>query len=233
MSVESTEADLLALECSHLGDRDGGYRVASALCEHRNRMPPHAVSEWDEVLVGWVREGPARLWGIALEALAHEGGSDVSEKLATELRSPGRDVEWREYLVHTLIRRGFTSKELTSEVEQAAQQMSPMGLSNLAALLVSVPEVLASAVACLVAAVTLGEYEYVEANIPCFVYAAADSDPQLIVRLVEQVYAQNLELGRDLGEMVIEYLGRPFVRRRFDDGLAVELIQKLRGLPMT
>lgn len=233
MTIESTRADLLAIERAHQDNHDGGYHLASALCEYRRDMPEHAAGEWDQVLLGWVRDEPARFWGVALEALARAGGSGVNDELAAMLREASRNAEWREYVAHTLIRRGASSRELTLEVEEAARRMSPMGLANLAALLGLVPDLLSSAVACVVAAMSSGKYEYVEANIPPFVYAAADSDPELLLRLIRQTEAEDREAGRRFGKMVAEYLGRPFVQRRFPEGVAAEMAEKIRRLAMS
>lgn len=232
MPDESTRVDLIALERAHQDDQDGGYRLASALCEYREKMPDAATGEWDEILLEWVQNEPISLWGVALEALARTGSPSVSEKLAAMLHGPGRSTKWREYVAHTLIRRGFSAPELVAEVELAAQNMSPMGLPNLAALLVLVPERLASAVACIVAAIESGKYDYVEANVPPFVYAAADSEPELLVRLVQQSFTQDHEAGKRLADMVIEYLGKPFVQRRFERGVAGGVATKLRMLQM-
>ena len=232
MAIESTRADLLAIEQAHQDVHDGGYRLASALCDYRAEMPEGTSSEWDNVLLGWVRDEPARFWGVALEALARAGRASVNDELAAMLHESGRSDEWREYVANTLIRRGFSNAELIEQVEEAARRMSPMGLPNLAALLILVPELLASAVACIVAALCAGKYEYVEANVPPFVYAAADCDPELLVRLAEQTRASDHEAGRRFGAMVAEYLRKPFVQRRLPAGVAAEMERRVRGSAM-
>ena len=219
MAVDATRADLLAIEQVHQNFHDGGYKLASALCDYRSKMPAVNAKEWDQVLLTWVRDGSARFWGVALEALARAEGASVDDELVAMLGEPDRSDEWREYVVNTLIRRGVSNPELRSQVEEAARRMSPMGLPNLAALLVVVPEMLAPAAACIAAAVSAGKCEYIGANVSPFVYAAADSDPELLVRLVQEVLARDHEAGRRFGEMVAEYLWEPFVQRRFKQGV--------------
>lgn len=230
MSVESTREDLLSIEQAYQEYHDGGYALASALCTYRARMTADRATEWDEVLLAWVGDDRARFWGVALEALARAGGASVSDRLAAMLREPGRSEDWREYVANTLIRRGFCNTQLKAEVEEAALRMSPMGLPNLAALLVVVPEMLASAAACIVAAISAGKYEYDDAIVPPFVYAAADSDPELLIHLVEQTLAKDHETGRRFGSMIAEHLAKPFVQRRFEHGVATEIAMRIQAL---
>ena len=232
MAIETTRADLLGIEQAHQDVHDGGYRLVLDLCNYRGGMPEGSAQEWDEVLVAWVRDGSARFWGVALEALARTGGACVNDELAAMLNEPDRSDEWREYVVNTLIRRGVSNAELMTQVEEAARRMSPMGLPNLAALMILEPKMLASAAACIAAAVSAGKCEYVAANVPPFVYAAADSDPEVLVRLVQSVQARDQEAGRRFGGMVAEYLREPFIRRRFKQGVAAALAKVLRGAAM-
>jgi len=110
--------------------------------------------------------------------------------------------------------------------------MSPMGLPNLAALLVLVPELLVSAAECIAAAMSAGKYNYVAANVPPFVYAAADSEPELLVRLVQQVLMQDHGAGQRFGDMVAEYLEKPFVQRRLGKDVAEQLAESVRRSAM-
>jgi hypothetical protein len=144
------------------------------------------------------------------------------------LRGPGRSEEWSEYVANTLIRRGFSDPALCSQVESAARRTSPMGLVNLAALLIVVPDMLASVAASVVAVMSEGKSQYVEENVAPFVYAAADTDPELLVRLVEETVAQDDEAGRRFGEMVARYLRKPFVQRRFAQDVATEMAKRVR-----
>jgi hypothetical protein len=228
MTIESTRADLLSLVHGHRDIHDGGYQLASALCDYRNQMPDSAVKEWEEVLLAWVRDEPARLWGVALEALARAGGRRVGDELTAMLGARGSSEEWREYVANTLIRLGCTNSDLIKQIEEAAQRMTPMGLPNLAALLIHVPEQLTCAVTCIVAALSAGKSRYIKANVPPFVLAAADSDPELLVRLVQQTHAEDREAGRQLGEMIAEHLREPFVERRFPEGVSAQIERRVQ-----
>ena len=64
VTVEATPADLLVIERAHQSDHDGGYGLASALCDYRRQNSEWTVNEWDEVLVGWERDGSARFWDL-------------------------------------------------------------------------------------------------------------------------------------------------------------------------
>lgn len=229
MTINSTRSDLLSIEHAHRNVHDGGYQLASVLCEYRAEMSKDRVSEWDEVLLNWARDESKRLWGVALEALARAGGPAVNERLASMLRGAGPWDEWREYVANTLIRRGVRDDELKSQVEQAARRMTPMGLPNLAALLPSAPELLASAASCIVEAMSNMRYEYVEANVPPFVYSAVDHNPELLVQLVQETYSRDQTAGRLLGQMFADYLKKPFVERRFPNGVAAEVQERMRS----
>lgn len=233
MSVETTRTALYALERAHRDDRDGGYGLAAAFCEYRNQMPADAAGEWDEVLLGWVQAEHGRFWGVALEALARAGSAKISEDLAAMLRGPARSTEWREHVINTLIRRGFHDSALIADVEQAAKRMTPLGLPNLAALLARVPQLFNSCAACIVDLIAAGRLAHVEANVPPFVYAAADSEPEVLLRLVQQISLQNNDAGQQFGTMVIEYLEKPFVQRSLGREVANEMIVKLRRLSNT
>ena len=80
----------------------------------------------------------------------------------------------------------------------------------------------------MVAAISDGKIDYVRANVPPFVYAAADSDPELLVRLVRQTDAVDHEAGRRLAEMVAEYLDKQFIRSRFAEGVATAIAKRVR-----
>jgi len=215
------------LESAHREDYDGGYRLASALCKYREQMPDSTAHVWDDVLLGWARDEPARLWGVALEALARAGGVGVNQKLDAMLRASDRDLEWREYVAHTLIRRGFPSATVRRNVQHAARRMTPMGLANLAALLVLAPELLPASVECIVAAMSSGRHDYVEVNVPPFVHAAANSEFDLLVRLVQQTGAKDHQTGSRLAAMIIEYLARPFVQKRFGADVVGQVADEL------
>jgi len=72
---DSVQADLLALVRSHHGDHDGGYRLATVLCDYRAQLSEMDAEQWDEALLGWVRDEEPSLWGVALEALSSSGGN--------------------------------------------------------------------------------------------------------------------------------------------------------------
>lgn len=228
MTINSTQSDLLSIAHAHRNDRDGGYDLAAALCTYRMGMPRDRASEWDEVLLNWVQDESERPWGVALEALARAGGPAVDERLSLMLREAGRSEEWREYVANTLIRRGVRDDELKSHVEQAALRMTPMGLPNLAALLPARSELLTSAASCIVEAMSNDRHDYVEANVPPFVYSARDHNPELLVQLVRETYSRDQTAGRRLGEMVADYLEKPWAERLFPNGVAAELRERLR-----
>lgn len=228
MAYESTRAALDSLECAHRDDGDGGYRLASALCEYRIGMPASSAEEWDSVLMEWAKDETSGRWGVALEALAREGSRDVTKTLSVLLVSHEGSSEWREYVIHTLIRQGYATPALVSEVRSAALQKSALGLPNLARLIVLVPQQLKTAAQCFVEAIHSGEVDYAESNVPPFVYAALDSGPDLLVDLVQAVSLIERRAGVRLGNMIIEYLGKPFVQSRFERGTLLELLEKLR-----
>jgi hypothetical protein len=227
MSFESTGADLHGIVNQHQEVHDGGYRLASELCAYRNRMPKSTASEWDLVLLSWVRGSSARLWGVALEALARAGGPEVTNELSTLMRQSGTDSQWREYVTNTLIRRGFSNSWFVAEVLEAAGRTTPMGLQNLAALMVIVPDLISSAAACIIAALSAWKHEYVEGLIAPFVSTAADTDPDMLVRLVQEAKAQDQKAGEQLAEILALYLGRPFVQSRFPQNVASGIAARL------
>jgi hypothetical protein len=227
MSFESTGADLHGIVNQHQEVHDGGYRLASALCAYRDRMPKSTASEWDLVLLSWVRGSSARLWGVALEALARAGGPEVTNELSALMRQSGTDSQWREYVTNTLIRRGFSNSWFVAEVLEAAGRTTPMGLQNLAALMVIVPDLISSAAACIIAALSAWKHEYVEGLIAPFVSTAADTDPDMLVRLVQEAKAQDQKAGEQLAEILASYLGRPFVQSRFPQNLASRIAARL------
>lgn len=229
MTADDVLADLEAIEHLHGSDRDGGYALAETLCEYQRRMPDDVQHLWDEVLLTWVRDRADRWWGVATQALAYAGGPAVDEGLAALLRDSAGELEWRGYVANTLIRRGYSSDELTAEVANAAQARTPMGLTNLAALLRLAPDLLAPAAACVVTAISSGDLGYVEAHVPPFVHAAADSDPELLVRLVARTEALDRDAGRRFGRMVADYLRKPWVREEFPGGVADGLATRIAG----
>jgi hypothetical protein len=216
MQTDSVQTELLALVRSHESDRDGGYRLATILCEYRTQLSEGDAERWDDVLVSWVREEEPSLSGVALEALSTCGGGRVSVALSALLRQTHSNVEFVEYVAHALIRRGVADDTVRAVVERNAALMRPMGLPNLAALIPILPDVLSVAVECIVAAMSTGRDDYVEANIPPFVHNAADSNLQILVRLVEQVFKRNRQSGLKLAAMLQDYLAKPFVQKELD-----------------
>ena len=227
VSIESIRSQLIAIERAHREVNDGGYSLTSALCSYRAQLPEHAANEWDQVLVGWVRDRSARFWGVALEALARVGGPDAVDELVALLQEQGRDDQWREYVTNALIRRGFSSGWLVVEVIDAARRATPMGLQNLAALMAVVPGLLQSAATCIISALSAWKHEYVEGLIAPFVNVAADTDPEMLVRLVQKVEEDDQESGERLAEILRCYLQRPFVQARFPPGIALRIATKL------
>jgi len=110
--------------------------------------------------------------------------------------------------------------------------MRPLGLPNLAALMVLLPDVLAVAVECIVAAMSTDRDDYVEANVPPFVHNAADSDLELLVQLVEQVFNRNRQFGLRLSAMVQAYLTKPFVQRQLDAQAVSNVLGSLRRVSL-
>lgn len=227
-SVDSTRNKLLDIERAHRDDHDGGYKLAFALCEYRETLSAHDATDWDEVLLGWIRDEAPTLWGVALEALARAGGDRVNGALSQMLRESQHSLECRDYITNTLIRRGVTNQVVRTEVQRGACSMSPMGLPNLAALLVLSPEFLDEAARLIDEAISSGRQEYVDANVPPFVYAAIDGDYGLLPQLVEKIRARNWDSGASFASMLIEYLQKPFVQKRMGPGNARRVVAKLQ-----
>ncbi len=222
MALGTVRNDLLAIARAH-NEPDGGYGLVSALCAYRSQMLESMRSQWDEVLLGWVQEEAPSLWGVALEALVRAGGTMVNAELSRILHGGERSAQWREYVAYALIRRGCADETVRMEAEQGARGMSPMGLSNLAGLLVIAPELLGTAIDCVATAMSSGHYDYVRANLPPFVYAAADSDAELLVRMVERISERDLENGKRFAAMVADYLKKPFIQKRIGADVAAKL----------
>jgi hypothetical protein len=221
--IESTRSNLLVLRLEHENDGDGGYRFAAALCDYRVRMTKDATELWDKVLLKWVHDEEPSLWGVALEALARVGGHDVNGALSAMLGDGERGVEFRDLATNTLIRRRFVIDSVRAEVERGARQLSPMGLANIAAALAFMPDLLESAAECVVDTLSAGALRYPETIVPPFVYAATDSDPGILVRLVEHVLERNQEYGTNFSGMIRDYLSKPFVQKRLGGEIASAL----------
>ncbi|MGB5697808.1 MAG: hypothetical protein WBM46_19310 [Polyangiales bacterium] len=72
------------------------------------------------------------------------------------------------------------------------------------------------------------KYEYVEAHVPPFVHNAAYHNPELLVQLVRETYSRDQTAGRRLGEMVADYLEKPWAKRLFPNGAAADLQDRVR-----
>lgn len=231
VTVDFTRNALLALEREHQDDHDGGYALVEALCAYR-KHEERAHEEWEEVLITWASDGPARLWGVALEALAREGTERATRALAMLLKNRGREVGWRESVMNTLLRRGFASDEVVRLAKEDAEAMGPMGLANLACLVQLRPDLMGIAASCICKAAAGGEREYVEGGVPPFVYAALDrNDLEMLVRLTKQVHEVDEEVGAWIGTTIATYLEKPWIREKLTAESASAVVATLRSFP--
>lgn len=227
MALGATESELYAIERAHRNDADSGDRFVEALCRYRRAAREDAVDEWDRVLLGWARPEHKRLWGVALEALAREGGPLVSRELAERLRAENGDAEFRDYVANTLIRRRDVSPEVREHVEDSARRLRPMGLINVAALLRLCPDTVGLAGELLATELSAGRTHEVESNIPPFVQAALNSNLSLLGNLASEVRGHSHEQGARFSRMLLEYVNKPFVRKYISDADLVALRRDL------
>ena len=227
MKRGATEGELDAIERTHRNDKDSGDRLVEELCQYRRAACDDAIEEWDRALLGWATPEHKRLWGIALEALAREGGPLVSRELADRLRAKSGDAEFRDYVANTLIRRRDVSLEVREHVEDSARRFRAMGLINVAALLRVCPDTVGLAGELLATELSAGRTHEVESNIPPFVQAALNSKLILLGNLVSEVHGRSREQGARFCRMLLEYVNRPFVRKYISDADLVVLRRDL------
>ena len=107
--VDQIRDDLLDIEQSYVGYKDGGYALVDALCRYRSRLSASEAQIYDGVLLEWVRGGDARFWGVALEALARGADRAATEELRSLWARSDRESEWASYVRSTLERLGALS----------------------------------------------------------------------------------------------------------------------------
>ncbi|MCA9279241.1 MAG: hypothetical protein H6815_08065 [Phycisphaeraceae bacterium] len=230
MAITDVRNQLLALERLHANDRDGGYGLAASLCDYRDSLDTESKGQWDHILIEWALDEAGDRWGIALEALARVKGGDVNAMLSKTLAECKGSKEWRSDITSTLLRRDVSDANVRSEVEREVREKDPMGLPNVARLMVVDTKTVDFAAQCLVDAILEEQQDYVSSYIPPFVWNAWNSNPRIIIDLVACAKMKSTTAGDILRSLFLTHLAEDYFQRELGYASVSNVVAELRSL---
>jgi hypothetical protein len=222
---------LYQFDLIHKPDYDGGYSLVSEIRSYSLGLNEEERKILKEVLLDFVRNREINMWGVSLEALIQEWGKDVSQELLNLLEENREfDDEWTHHIIFSLLRLGETSaketyiKYITKHLERNDYTVLP-----LLAALVRVDSNLSVDIAARFFA-QLTEKDFIKGisgYIPAFVHNFIEIDANLLFRLVESTKVISKKSGGLLVKLLIEYLERPYVKKKIGYDEVERLINRL------
>ncbi len=226
MTTNEISERLRTLDVLHREVGDGGYALLGEVLEYYRTLDTHNRNLLRSELLRLVAAQDSTLWGVALEALVQAWQSAISSDLASMLADEHHTGEWEGHVLLALLRLGYRpiAEKAASHIVRQLAMGDDTVLPLLAALSrVDTDKCLYIAARFFVAQFNSGQRSELAGYIPAFVSHFLDVDTMLPARFVERLTAADNEAGRKMAELVREYIGRPYVRKRLGEELARSL----------
>jgi len=202
------------LEHEHSADRDGGYGLVAGVIRDRASLGEEDRDRLDELLLSWVAELEPHLWGVSLEVLTQARAPQAGSRLL-ELLSGSHDLEFKDYLVRSLLRLGEDARLCREHIEESIRRERPKAIQMAALLYRLDPET----------ALTMeteyfsrklreaGAADEIRGYIPGMVDLLAEQSPEPVADLVRRVHARNPAAADRLVGLIREYVAKPSTER--------------------
>jgi hypothetical protein len=229
MAVDDARRRLLHLAEAHRGEGDGGYALARDLLAALREGGEADRRDARAQLLAWVDGQDARMWGVALEALVQDGAAETGAALEALLRAGGRDAEWREQVILSLLRMRYApALDLYVEaVEVGVREGRPFVLRLLQHLYALNAERALSLSARFFAGHLPAEEEELAGFVQGQLSALAELDESLVPLLVRRTAAADPAAGSALVRRMSGFLEMPWLRDRLGAPRAARIKESL------
>jgi hypothetical protein len=225
---------LESLQSEHTTDRDGGDRLVRAVIDYSGSLGPADRDALEAHLLSLVDSTEAAVWRMALEVLVRTGTPETGRAFIPMLTADDRSPEWSDAVVLAMMRLGcanalgmcrdYVREELRQHHASALPLLTWLYRTDIEFALPLAARFYAESLAppsirSRVHAVSGDErariMESVRRQIGSQLEGLLANSTAIVLDLIDQIAALDVEAGRIFASLLLDYLARPDARAQF------------------